>query len=110
MIHFDCTIQEGCIPDEIRPALAGAIETACLVVLGPEQRPVEVTWTVIRKGFGFRGGKPSTSSLVRGQIPDGCPPETRAKLLRAIGDSWCEISGATQHELVVAARDQSWSG
>ena len=110
VINFDCTIQEGCITDEMRPRLAAAIEGVCVDVLGQDQGPVEVTWTVIRKGFGFRGGEPSTTSLVRGQIPDGCDKETRRRLLHALGDAWCETSGMTEHEVVVSARDQSWKG
>lgn len=110
MITFECTIQEGCVSDDLRPALAAAIERVCHNVLGPDQDPLTVSWTVIPKGFGFRGGEPSTTSLVRGRIPDGCDRETRARFIEAIGDSWCRITGASQHELMVSARDWSWSG
>ena len=110
MITFECTVQEGCVSDQLRPDLASAIEKVCSDVLGRDQGRVNVSWTVIPKGFGFRGGEPSTTSLVRGRIPDGCDGETRARILESIGDSWCRITGASAHELMVSARDWSWSG
>ena len=110
MIHFECTVQAGCLSDDLRPRLASAIEKACRDALGHDGSPVEVSWTVIPEGFGFRGGQPSTTSLVRGQIPDGCDQETRSRMLRSIGDSWCRITGASAGELMVSARDRSWSG
>ena len=111
MIHFECTVQEGCVRDALRPALGSAIESACTDILGDRAcGSVEITWSVIPKGFGFRGGQPSTTSQVRGRIPDGCDRKTRTHLLTSIGDSWCRITGASPEELMVAARDQSWSG
>ncbi len=110
MIHFECTVQDDCVADDLRPKLASVIEGACREAFGHDEAPVEITWTVIPKGFGFRGGQPSTTSQVRGQIPDGCDRETRSRLLRSIGDSWCEITGASPEELMVSARDRSWSG
>jgi hypothetical protein len=110
MIRFECTVQEGCVPDRLRPVLSAAIEDACADALGRQQGPVEIVWTVIPKGFAFRGGQPSTTSQVRGQIPDGCDRDTRARLLMSIGDAWCRITGASTDELMVAARDESWSG
>ena len=110
MITFECTIQEGCVSDKLRPGIESAIGKVCNDVLGRDEGPVSVWWTVIPKGFGFRGGEPSTTSLVRGRIPDGCDRETRSRFLEAIGDSWCRITGASQHELMVSARDRSWPG
>ena len=110
MIHFECTVQEGCVSEDLRPSLASAIEKACNEALGHDEGPVEVSWTVIPKGFGFRGGQPSTTSLVRGQIPDGYDQVTRSRILKSIGDSWCQITGASPGELMVSARDRSWSG
>ena len=110
MIYFECTVQEGCVTDELRPRLRSAIEKVCNEILGEDQGPVNVSWVVVPKGFGFRGGQPSTTSLVRGRIPDGCARETRSRILESIGDSWCGITGASPNELMVSARDKSWSG
>jgi len=110
MISFECTVQDGCIAEELRSELAEAIDRACSDVLGPKTTPVETSWVVIKRGFGFRGGEPSTTSMVRGRIPDGCDAKTRGRLLKSIGESWCRISGASEDELMVSARDQGWAG
>ncbi len=110
MIDFECTVQEGCIDERLRPLLERAIEAACREELGAESGPVSVSWVQVRKGFGFRGGEPSTTSLVRGRIPDGCSRETRGRLLHAIERSWRRISGAAAHEVIVSARDRGWPG
>ena len=82
-------------------------------MLGPEhgsEMPVAVEWIDIPEGFGFRGGEPSKTSLVRGKIPDGYDSEARNRLLREVGDAWCRISGGKEDELIVSARDRSWTG
>ena len=110
MISFDLYVQEGCVSAELRPDIEAALGPVCIEVLGENAGPVEFSWTEIRKGFGFRGGRPSTTSLVRSRIPDGCDRATRARFLRSLGDEWCRITGATEHEVVVSARDWSWTG
>lgn len=94
----------------LRPTLAASLEAASLAGLGADAGPVEIRWTVIRKGIGFRGGHPSTTSLVRGRVPDGCDPKTRANLLRTIVEAWCRVTGAGQKEVVVSVRAWRWSG
>lgn len=110
MVTFECTVQEGCVDPALRPEIESSFATICTDVLGPASAPVTVSWTVIKQGFGFRGGEPSTTSQVRGRIPDGCDADTRARLLAALGDAWCRLTGASEHELVIAARDRSWNG
>ena len=113
MVDFQCTVQAGQVPRDIRNALADAIRSACRDVLSSGHEPeipVAVEWIDVPKGFGFRGGRPSTTSLVRGKIPDGYDGEIRSRLLTRIGNDWCRISGASQEDLIVSARDRSWSG
>ena len=110
MIDFECTVQEGCVGADLRPRLEQAVESVCNEVLGVESGPVNVSWVEVRKGFGFRGGEPSTTSLVRGRIPDGCSRETRGRLLHALGETWRRIAGAAEDEVIVSARDRSWTG
>jgi len=110
MIKFQCVVQEGCIPQSVRGDLEKVMSRISLGILGSDQGPVDVSWSEIPKGFGFRGGEPSTSSLVRGQIPDGCDSETRRKLLIDLSRSWYDITGTTEEELVISARDMSWQG
>ena len=110
MVAFELFVQEGCVPQELRARISGAIEGICLDVLGPDAGEVSVEWTVVAKGHGFRGGKPSTTSLLRGRIPDGCDRGTRAQFLMAVADAWRRITGAAEDEVIVSARDWSWAG
>ena len=113
MVDFQCTVQAGQVPENIRSALADVIKSACRELLSSGHEPeipVTVQWIDIPKGFGFRGGQRATTSLVRGKIPDGCDGETRFRLLSRIGSEWCRISGANQEDLIVSARDRGWPG
>ena len=110
MIEFLCTVQEGCIPENIRSELETALEKVSIEILGQSKGPFSISWTEIPKDFGFRGGQPTTTSHVRGQIPNGCDSETRERLMKEIGERWYDITGQTEHELIVSARDEGWEG
>ena len=110
MIEFLCTVQEGCIPENMRGELEAVIEKTSLEILGHASGPFSITWAEIPRAFGFRGGNPTTTSHVRGQIPDGCDKETRERLMKEIGERWYDITGQTEDELIVAARDEGWEG
>lgn len=110
LISFEIYIQEGSVPDDLRPALEAAIGSASTDVLGQWAGPIEFTWTVVARGFGFRGGLPSTTSLVRGRIPDGCDRPTRERFLRSVGGEWRRLTGCAEDEVIVSARDWSWAG
>lgn len=104
-VSFDCTMQEGQIGEDLRAKLALALQEITQDVLGESADDVPVRFSDIPKGFGFRGGEPSTTSLVRGSIIGGVTQEVREDLMRQICDRWMEISGCTVDELVVSARD-----
>ena len=106
MITFNCTIQEGVIPVELRPRLAAGLARVCATILGGAPEDVSVDFTEIPHGFGFRGGELSTTSAVRGEVPPGCDQETRVRLMQAIQDMWLELTGCGTDELVVSARDR----
>ena len=71
MITYNCTIQEGVIPEEQRRILNERLVQIGARVLGVAPDDVTVSYEVIPHGFGFRGGELSTSSSVRSRIPDG---------------------------------------
>ncbi len=106
MIEFNCAIQEGRIPDSIRAELVSELTRVSASVMGASPDDVDVQFTEIPNGFGFRGGELSTTSLVRGQIPPGCEQELRVEFMRRICDVWCRVTGCATDELVVSARDR----
>ena len=104
-VSFNCTMQEGQIGEETRATLAAGLQQITQDVLGESPDDVPVTFSDIPSGFGFRGGEPSTTSLVRGSIVGGVTQDVREDLMRRICDMWMEISGCTVDDLVVSARD-----
>ena len=106
MINFLCYVQEGIVSEEQKPKLASGLSEISTSILGGTADDVEVKFVVIPKGSGFRGGELSTTSTVRGTIPDGCDKETREKLLASLCDMWVEELGGDEDEVIVSARDE----
>ncbi len=108
MIIYSCTIQEGVISDEQREVLNIRLVQIGAAVLGVAPDDITVSYEVIPRGFGFRGGELSTSSSVRSRIPDGFSQEKRVEFMQAVQDMWMEVTGQTTAELVVGAADASY--
>ena len=104
-VSFNCTMQEDQIGESVRSKLADGLKQVTQDVLDESPADVPVVFSDIPSGFGFRGGEPSTTSLVRGSIVGGVTQDVREDLMRRICDMWMEISGCTVDELVVSARD-----
>ena len=107
MISFNCIVQEGVIPSRLRPELQAALARISTSLLGGSPEDVAVEFTEVPRGFGFRGGELSTTSLVRGSIPPGCRQEVRVDLMQQICDTWCATTGCATDELIVSARDRN---
>ncbi len=110
MIEFECIVQEGCVPQDLRPDLTAELARISSTLLNEPLDSVTVQYTDIPKGSGFRASEPSTTSLVGGTIPPGCTPELRTKLMRQVEAMWCEITGCSTHDLVISAVDRKDSG
>ena len=106
MISFNCIVQEGVVAPRLWPDLKSSLAQISTSLLGGSPEEVEVEFTVIPYGFGFRGGELSTTSVVRGSIPPGCSQEMRVNLMQRICDMWCETTGCAADELIVSARDR----
>ena len=106
MINFNCIVQEGVIPEELRDKLVPELTRIGCAVLGETPGNVVVGFTEIPQGFGFRGGELSTTSLVRADIPPGCEQAVRVEFMEQIQDMWRKVTGCTTDELVVSARDR----
>ncbi len=105
MISFNCTLQEGVIPEDLLPTLSSEIARISAAVLGGSPDDVSVNYSVIPRGFGFRGGEISTTSSVRGELAEPPDQDTRVVLMQQICDMWCDVTGCTVHEVIVGARD-----
>ena len=108
VITYNCTIQEGVIPEEQRQIMNERLVQIGAAMLGVAADDISVNYEVIPHGFGFRGGELSTSSSVRSVIPDGFSQERRVEFMQAVQDVWIEVTGQTSAELVVSAADASY--
>ncbi len=106
MINFNCVLQEGVIPHELRSTLAAELVRISVSVFGEAPDDVEVAFSEIPHGYAFRGGKVSTTSSVRGTINPGCEQSVRVEFMQQICDMWMRVTGCSTDELVVSARDR----
>ncbi len=106
MIEFRCTVQEGCVADELRPKLASELARVSAAALGGAPEDVRVEFVEIPHGYGFRAGELSKLSSVRGTIEPGLDQEARLAFMREIHEAWVEVTGCPDEEVNVSARDR----
>lgn len=104
-IDYACTMQEGQIGPDVRERLAQGLRHVSADILGPDAADAPVRFIDIPQGFGFRGGEPSSTSLVRGTAGEPLEQPLRERLLNAIQDMWLETAGCTTDDLVATVRD-----
>lgn len=104
-ITYNCTMQEGQIGPDVRERLAEGLRRVSVDILGPAAADAPVRFSDIPEGFGFRGGEPSHTSLVRGTAADPLEQPVRERLLNAIQDMWLATAGCTTDDLVATVRD-----
>ena len=105
LITFNCIIQEGVIGEELQQRLAAELVHISGEVLNEPADDVSVGFEIVRRGYGFRGGEPSTTSLLRGRITPGLQQEAREVYMQRILDRWCELTGCSVDEVVINAAD-----
>ena len=64
--------------------------------------PVDITWRLIEPGSMFTAGSPSTSAVIACTMDGPTTLLERETYLRAICDFWTDITGCTDHEIVVS--------
>ncbi len=63
---------------------------------------VAVTWWRIGPGLMFTGGEPSRTAVLTCTMDGPMPLPQRESYMRAVCDLWTEITGCTDHEIVVS--------
>ena len=66
----------------------------------------EIDWVTVRKGFGFTGGPPSTTSIVERSVPVGIPQAEREAYLQKVSNLWKQETGCTTNEILAV----TWEG
>lgn len=63
---------------------------------------VTVTWRPVDAGFMYTEGRQSTSSVISCALRHTTTRDTREVYMRGVCDLWTEITGCTDHEIVVS--------
>jgi len=101
--HFSCVIQEGSVAESSSARLAGDLD-----VLHGRHYPGEnatVSWRVVPTGWMFTEGQQSTSSIIACVITHETTLEQRERYMRDVCDLWTDVTGCTDHEVVVAVTE-----
>ena len=105
MADYVCIIQEGQPADERREELAAGLREIGVAAFGDDPAAQRVSWNVVKRGFGFTAGEPSTSSIIIRSVPPGLRDDRREAFMRKVCDLWERVTGCTTNEVVVTAWD-----
>lgn len=105
MPAYACIIQDGQSPHRQQDALAEGLRRIGREIFGDDPAATEIAWVVLRQGFAWTAGEPSTSSMVVRSVPAGFPDDRREVFLRAVCDLWTSVTGCSIDEIVVTAWD-----
>ncbi len=105
MAEYACIIQEGQTAQQRQAALAEGLRRLGAEAFGDDPSETDIKWIVVRKGFGWTAGEPSTSSIVVRSVPVGLSLERREAFMRRVCDLWETETGCSIQEIVVTAWD-----
>ncbi len=105
MSDYVCLVQEGQSADRSREALAEGLKKIGTECFGDDAARIEIDWVVVRKGFGFTAGKPSTSCIVQRSVAAGLPQNQRKDFLTKVSDLWQQETGCSGDEVMVVTWD-----
>ncbi len=105
MSRFSCVIQEHGAAHERTELLEQRLAEHHGAAYPGET--TDVRWMVVAPGYMFTEGRPSTSSVISCRIDHETTLPVREAYMRAICDIWTEVTGCTDHEVVVSLTDTS---
>lgn len=105
MSSYVCLIQEGQAAEREQNALAAGLRQIGQEAFGDDPSASEIFWTLVKRGFGWTAGEPSTSSVVIRSVPVGLPLDQRESFMRRVCALWEEVTGCSTNEIVVSAWD-----
>ena len=105
MADYVCIIQEDQTADRNREALAQGLREIGRESFGDDPSTLEISWNVVRAGYGWTAGEPSRSSIVIRSVPVGLPSDEREAFMRKVCGLWERVTGCSIEEVVVTAWD-----
>ena len=103
MGHFSCVVQEESSASRKTEELSQRL-TALHRARYPGDEAT-VSWRAVPAGFMFTEGRQSTSSIIACVMPWPTNVEQRESYMRGVCDVWTEVTGCTDHEVVVAVTE-----
>lgn len=103
MGHFSCVVQA----DSIAGASTDELERR-LAALHARRYPgdaVSFSWRRVPAGFMFTEGRQSTSSIIACVMNWQTELAQRESYMRSVCDIWTDVTGCTDHEVVVAVTE-----
>ena len=104
MPHYACIIQEGQSAQDKQEALAQGLRRIGRESFGDDPA-AEISWLVVKKGFAWTAGEPSTSSIIVRSVPAGLPLGDREAFMGKVCALWQKETGCSIDEIVVTAWD-----
>ncbi len=105
MKRYTCMIQEGQAAHQKQSALAEGLLRIGREAFGDDPGETEIAWVVVKRGFAWTAGEPSTSSIVVRSVPAGLPLDEREAFMRQVCALWESVTGCSIDEIVVTAWD-----
>jgi hypothetical protein len=104
-MSYACIIQEGQAADRKQEALEAGLRTIGQECFGDDPAATAIRWNVLKKGYAWTAGEPSTASLIIRSVPVGLPLDEREAFMRRVCDLWENVTGCSIEEIVVTAWD-----
>ncbi len=105
MSRFSCVIQESSAADERRAELERRLAEHHASRYDREH--VVVRWIPVAPGYMFTEGRQSTSSVIACELAHTTALGEREAYMRGICDLWSEVTGCTDHEIVVSVTENA---
>lgn len=109
-VSYECTVQAGDTTLELQAELARELICVATDVLGAPDGASSVDFVELAQGSGFTGGEPSSTSIVKVQLPADCAYSTRKVLMSELCALWYDKTGCSADELVVFTSDRPSGG
>ncbi|MEO1059652.1 MAG: hypothetical protein AAFY28_22345 [Actinomycetota bacterium] len=97
---FHCVIQAEGNAASSRDELASRLQA--LHAQHYPGEPAAVSWRLIPEGYMFTEGRQSTSSVIACALQHSPTLSEREAYMRGVCDVWTDVTGCTDHEIVVA--------
>ena len=105
MPDFACIIHEGQSAHHEQATLEAGLRRIGQECFGDDPSATEFSWIVMKKGFAWTAGEPSTSSIIVRSVPVGLPLDQREAFMREVCELWESQTGCSINEIVVTAWD-----